>query len=779
MSNMSSCESICPFCLRPVELDAGGNGKCTGADCQQVVRHDDWPEIPGCPDFNPTSSIGLGKKPDEGYPYRARVLEERGKGVLYGIPIAVTGHESDVWLIGSEKQPKGDVKFVRIDGIPGHQAAIVRRKSDETWWVYDFGNTECGTFLNHQRVNHLERVEDGNLIEVGGVRLKFDKGILKNAQASDRVKVEVEGLEATVPDKSAEGGRKVLLQGVSFAVHEGEFVGIIGPSGCGKSSLIQRLAGLACFDKGEIKFRNVKSHLDGVSLPKDRIPSDGVDELRKSIGYLPQNVELALHDELSLEHEIACFCRIHQITHTPDEVCKIVEQFGLKEKVKDRIAGFSGGEKRRVGIALAMLRRPEILLLDEPCAGLDPQSESELMKYVFKLCQTDGVTVLCVTHALGSAHLFDKLLVLKNGGGQAAFDTPDGVQRKFGIRDLKWLYGKLGCPTPCGGKRKNTWKERLRCWWECLRLMVCEVKDLRVERCNRCLGHVARCLGRVVHKVVRPRFCIGVFSGYFWRSIHNVSMGQVLLQIVLQPLFIAVGIRWACAVYFRSQADGGPIDEGRIVAFCATLSMFWIGLNNSARELVKERVPGRCLERLENVPLAPYLMAKFSWSFLLCLVQSLLFCLLVKLLGCWPVALEGWAKGTSSLSIPFLCFMPMLVTCLIGSILGFGISALAKKEQHAVFLVPIFAILALLLSPTIMPFEGGNDMYVPWIANLIQKMPCYWPSKWFYSLQCNEASGGAAATSVGWCVAYLVFAFVFVAMSTFVRERAWEGRGKE
>lgn len=748
-------ERICPYCLRPLELDA--DGKCKGVDCRQEVRLDDWPEIPGRPDLHPCSAKGLGAKPEEGFPYRPRTLEQPGKGALNtGISREIP--ENGVWRIGS-RYPLGDENVVQISGIPEYQAAVVRRRSDGSWWVFDFGNTDCGTFLNHRRVEHLQRLDDGDLIVVGGVRLKFERGVIKKALRAGSADNDA----VTVRNLSAQ-----MLEDISFSVREGEFIGIIGPSGCGKSSLIQRLAGLAGFyDGGEVT-------VGGIKLRHDKTPTEEMDRLRDKLGYLPQNVELSLHDELTLEQEVDCFCRIHSIRSTSEKRDEILRKFGLLDKKGRKIAELSGGEKRRLGIVLAMLRNPSILFLDEPCAGLDPQSESELMKYVFHLCVSESLTVLCVTHSLASAYLFDKLIVLASGGRLVDFHSPVEVMLRHGIGSLDGLYEKL---TAAGAKDKP-------------KNAVPQAKSGLAERWRRIRDGLCEKLTdawwrRIFARLSKPKFDAGVFKGYLMRTAHQAvgrdgALLKNIMAYLVQPLVIAVGIRLACAGYFRASASGGPLDSAGIVAFCATLSMFWIGINNSARELVRERVPGRCLERLENVPLTTYLAAKFTWMLVLCGFQSLAFYVFLNIAGSIPVSLSGWGNGEiSSLTFPLQCAFPLFSASLAGATLGFVVSAAARAERTAVMWVPNIAILALLLSPVIIPIEDRHTLFVSCVAPVIKAMPCHWPSKWFCDAQMLRPPGDAAAWAIALCIGYIAIFVPFAAALTDNNERAWEGRGKD
>jgi len=179
-------------------------------------------------------------------------------------------------------------------------------------------------------------------------------------------------------------GERVALDGVSLSVDRGEIVGLLGPNGAGKTTTLSILATLLEPDSGTVR-------LAGLSPQSDR------NALRRKLGYVPQAI--ALYPTLSARQNLELFARIHgagkrQAAATTAEA---LESVGLSPRADDPVSILSGGMKRRLNLACAMVHRPEILLLDEPTVGVDPQSREQILLTV-KAAAESGTAVIYSTH---------------------------------------------------------------------------------------------------------------------------------------------------------------------------------------------------------------------------------------------------------------------------------------------------------------------------------------------------------------------------------------------
>ena len=201
----------------------------------------------------------------------------------------------------------------------------------------------------------------------------------------------------------------VALDDVSFTAEDGQFIGIIGHTGSGKSTLLQHLNGLLKPDEGTVTVGNVNITQPGISMV----------EIRKRIGLVFQYPEYQLFEE-TVAKDVAFGPKNLGLSETEIEerVKEAIELVGLDyETVKDRSPfELSGGQKRRVAIAGVVAMRPEVLILDEPTAGLDPKAHKDVLNMVEEVHRRTGNITIFVSHNMADiARLSDKILVIRNG----------------------------------------------------------------------------------------------------------------------------------------------------------------------------------------------------------------------------------------------------------------------------------------------------------------------------------------------------------------------------
>jgi ABC-2 type transport system ATP-binding protein len=194
----------------------------------------------------------------------------------------------------------------------------------------------------------------------------------------------------------------VAVEEVSFTVHPGEMLGLLGPNGAGKTTTVSMIAGLLRPDRGEVRI--------GGGLVRGE-----TDPVKRRIGLVPQ--DLALHDPLSARENLSLFGALYGITGAKlgKGIDAALELAGLTDRGKDRVSTFSGGMKRRLNLAAALLHDPQILLLDEPTVGVDPQSRSAIFSNLEEL-KRQGKTLVYTTHYMEEAErLCDHILIVDHG----------------------------------------------------------------------------------------------------------------------------------------------------------------------------------------------------------------------------------------------------------------------------------------------------------------------------------------------------------------------------
>jgi ABC-2 type transport system ATP-binding protein len=204
-------------------------------------------------------------------------------------------------------------------------------------------------------------------------------------------------------------GDRVALRGVSLSAKPGELVAIIGPNGAGKTTLLSILAGIQRPDGGSITVAPA------------------------GIGWVPQ--QAAVYNKLTVEENLSLFARLE---HRPDPgatVDRMLELSDLRERATDQVGTLSGGNKQRVNIAIGLLAEPDVLLLDEPSAALDPRQRARLWEFIRRLAG-EGTTVIYATHNIQEADRYaNQLIVLADG--ELLFDgVPQALEREVGTTGL-------------------------------------------------------------------------------------------------------------------------------------------------------------------------------------------------------------------------------------------------------------------------------------------------------------------------------------------------------
>jgi ABC-2 type transport system ATP-binding protein len=211
-----------------------------------------------------------------------------------------------------------------------------------------------------------------------------------------------------VTDLTKHYGDRAAVDGVSFAVEEGEIFGILGPNGAGKTTTVESIAGLRTPDAGTISVL-------GLDPLRDR------HRLRTLVGVQLQESELP--DRMTVAEAIELFASFYADPADPDA---IIDDLGLTDKRDTQYRNLSGGQKQRLSIALALVGRPRIAILDELTTGLDPQARRETWQLIESI-RDRGVTVILVTHLMEEAErLADRVAVI-DGGRIIAIDTPAGI----------------------------------------------------------------------------------------------------------------------------------------------------------------------------------------------------------------------------------------------------------------------------------------------------------------------------------------------------------------
>ncbi len=204
-------------------------------------------------------------------------------------------------------------------------------------------------------------------------------------------------------------GEREALKGVSLSVARGELAAVIGPNGAGKTTLLSILAGIQSPDGGSVS-----------KAPRE-------------IGWVPQ--QPALYGKLTVAENLDLFARLEKVPDPADTVDRMLELTDLRDRADDQVGTLSGGNKQRVNIAIGLLARPEVLLLDEPSAALDPRQRERLWEFIVRLA-AEGTTVIYATHNIQEADRYARQLVLLADGERLFDGSPRELERLVGAGGL-------------------------------------------------------------------------------------------------------------------------------------------------------------------------------------------------------------------------------------------------------------------------------------------------------------------------------------------------------
>ena len=222
-------------------------------------------------------------------------------------------------------------------------------------------------------------------------------------------------------------GQFVAAEDINFSVNSGEIFGLLGPNGAGKSTTINCISGL------------LKPTLGEVSINGFSVLSQAIDA-KSSLGLVPQ--DLALYEDLSGHENLNFWGQAYGLSgeRLDQRIQTVLQQVGLDSRAKDIVNTYSGGMKRRLNFACAILHEPQALLLDEPTVGVDPQSREHLLAAVEAL-KAKGTAVLYTTHYMEEAErLCDRLAIIDHGK-IIATGTVDELRSQMGEKDLITLQG--------------------------------------------------------------------------------------------------------------------------------------------------------------------------------------------------------------------------------------------------------------------------------------------------------------------------------------------------
>lgn len=483
-----------------------------------------------------------------------------------------------------------------------------------------------------------KKLPGGENIAVGGEIFIFDPAqkTLFPAKFEQGADIRISGLCAGY-------GKKVILGNITCNIPQGKLTAILGQSGCGKSTFIKILSGQKTPQAGSIT-------VNDESLDYSKW-------LSAHLAVVPQHD--IVHPELTVRQCIDYAAAIRMGNKTDSRtrkavVEKIIRDTDLSATANSAVGSLSGGQRKRVNIAVELTGQPEVLLLDEPTTGLDYATEKSIIANLHRLSR-QGKTVVFVTHSLATVEAADHVIVLKNtrnGSFVAAEGTPAEVQNAIGIESWEELYSNINEHSSSA--------------------------DIATEK----------------RKAYHAPGMSALFSRYLMIWL-NYPLSSLLLLGAL-PLLLGIMIRFAVSI-------DAPMGVDRLVF--GLVAMFWLGMNQTVREIVREKEIF-LQERSAHVSSWSYLASKLIFFFILTFLQSFLMTLPIMWLN---VNSEEFFLKFDQLTCPFTSVLPMMWAAGIsGCVLGLFFSSISlfiknKGEIAAVLFAVIATLPQFLFSAKVLP----------------------------------------------------------------------------
>ncbi len=560
---------------------------------------------------------------------------------------------------------------IQLDGlqISKRHARLVRSGSEI--FIEDLKSTN-GVYVNGENVSK-QAVRPNDAVNIGTFIIGLDAA--GNANVFDtrsKTRIDVIDISRQVKDRSG-GGQITLLDSISLSIQPNEFVGFLGPSGAGKSMLMDVLNGSLPASTGSVRVNNLDLYRH-------------IDSLKQSIGYVPQDD--IIHNELTVYRTLYYVAKLRLSRDVSSaEIRQIVEEVmdvaGLTERRDVNIHQLSGGQRKRVSIAVELVTKPSIILLDEPTSGLDPAAEERIMK-LFRQIAESGRTIILTTHAMENVALFDKIVVLM-GGKLVFYGKPDEALTYFKAASFKELYDRLEDPVSKGvrehgelNRRQIT--EKTADEWK-RKFAVTPQYQNYVQKPLSELGSIA---GTGTQKKRRLGI-LGAFSQW-------MTLSRRYLEVLFKDkLTLFILFAQAPMIALMTYSVMGAEQPRDFIYFVLALVAVWFGTSVSAREIVRER-PVYQRERMINLGLLPYLASKLFVIGVIVTVQCLMLFVPLKvfdLAGLMPMPGELFG-------IPQL--WAMLLTAAVGIGIGLFVSAVVRTSEMATSLVPLILIPQILFS---------------------------------------------------------------------------------
>ncbi|MFD7432510.1 FHA domain-containing protein [Streptomyces sp. NPDC059818] len=652
---------------QPQQGGPGGQGRQQNAGQPQVPgqQPQGWQQAPPAQQQPHVPRQGMANTPGSGGAGGAA-----GAPPVYGDRSPTTFHQvalGRVMRIGRALENELVVSDLQVSRIHAEFHAA----PDGRFEIRDLGSHN-GTYVNGQPLSKSGSALIGanDIVGVGHSTFRLVGDRLEEFVDTGEVSFAARHLTVTVD------GGKQILKDVSFGVPEKSLIGVIGPSGSGKSTLLKALTGYRPANQGEVLY-------DNRNLYKQFA------ELRQRIGLVPQDD--ILHKELTVTKALKYAAKLRFPADTTEaerqsRILEVLAELKLDIHKDKKVTSLSGGQRKRVSVALELLTKPSLIFLDEPTSGLDPGMDRDVMQLLRGLAD-DGRTVLVVTHSVAELAICDKLLVMAPGGAVAYFGPPEEALNFFGYTTWADVFSAFE------NYRDYDWAGRWR-GSQHYQMYAADIDSV-----------AAQSVHMPPPQQMRPPKPQG-WGTQLWTlmrrylSVIASDKGFMGLMVILPAVLGVVSV-----VIPADFGLGPPKPPSRFNSDAGTIMLILVigmtfsGAANSVRELIKERVIYE-RERATGLSRSAYLMSKVIVLGLITAVQGVIIC--------------GIGFATRDLPAEGLIMPPAVELCVTIIALGFTsmmfglvISSLVKTSEKTMPLLVMFAIVQVVFTGILFQVYGS------------------------------------------------------------------------
>ncbi|MFF4043106.1 FHA domain-containing protein [Streptomyces sp. NPDC001816] len=544
--------------------------------------------------------------------------------------------------------------------------------------IRDLGSHN-GTYVNGQPIPKGGTVQLGpnDIVGVGHSTFRIVGDRLEEFVDTGEVSFSARHLTVTVD------GGKQILKDVSFGVPEKSLIAVIGPSGSGKSTLLKALTGYRPANQGEVLY-------DNRNLYKQFA------ELRQRIGLVPQDD--ILHKELTVKKALKYAAKLRFPADTTAQerdarIDEVLRELKLDIHKDKKVTSLSGGQRKRVSVALELLTKPSLIFLDEPTSGLDPGMDRDVMQLLRGLAD-DGRTVLVVTHSVAELAICDKLLVMAPGGAVAYFGPPEEALNFFGYDTWADVFSAFE------NYRDYDWAGR----WKGSQHYQMYAADIDAVAPQSVHMPPPQAM-----KPPKPQGWGSQLMTLIRRYVAVIASdkGFLALTVILPAVLGAVSLlidhnRGLLVNEAVNPRTGAHVPNGTATTVLLILAVgaCFAGAANSVRELIKERVIYE-RERATGLSRSAYLMSKVVVLGAVTVLQGLM----VGLIGfsSREIPDEGLVLGSSTL---FELCLPIMALGFTSMMFGLVISSLVKTAEKTMPLLVMFAIIQVVFTGCLFTLHG-------------------------------------------------------------------------